>query len=264
MTKIPPYQFSVIIGLLLSDGWLTIASATNKNARLGFKQSLAKGDYVWFVFNELSHYCSSYPNFTKGIRAGKPFYGLQFFTRSLPCFTELNSLFYPEGTKIIPSNIYDLLTPVALAHLIMGDGSSKQYSLLICTDSYSIPDVVRLMNVLMIKYEIDCSLRFHTPTQPRIHIKQKSMPKLRAIVGPFTHDTMMYKLGKAQSSIEHLTLDGLNIINHIKSGMNIGRNLPPEEEELNKNYNLNINPPLPFGARTHSNRKNNASKRSAC
>lgn len=65
MMKLPPYRRSMIIGLLLSDGWLTIASKTSLNARLGFKQSLAKGDYVWFVFNELSHCCSSYPVLTK-------------------------------------------------------------------------------------------------------------------------------------------------------------------------------------------------------
>jgi len=34
MVQLAPYQYSVIIGLLLSDGWLIIAS---KNARLGFK-----------------------------------------------------------------------------------------------------------------------------------------------------------------------------------------------------------------------------------
>lgn len=39
MIKFPPYQMSVIIGLLLSDGWLIIASKTTKNARLGFAQS---------------------------------------------------------------------------------------------------------------------------------------------------------------------------------------------------------------------------------
>src|SRR4051812_34204473 len=99
----------------------------------------------------------------------------------MPCITELHSLFYLNKVKVIPSNIYDLLTPVALAHLIMGDGSAKQYSLRICTDSYSIQDVVRLMNVLIIRYELDCTLRFHTPTQPRIHIKQNSIQKLRAI-----------------------------------------------------------------------------------
>jgi len=97
--------------------------------------------------------------------------------------------------KIIPDNIYEILTPIALAHVIMGDGSAKKYSLKICLDSYTILDVIRFMNVLIIRYELDCTLHFHTPTQPRIHIKQKSMPKLRAIVEPFTHESMMYKLG---------------------------------------------------------------------
>jgi hypothetical protein len=38
--------------------------------------------------------------------------------------TELHSLFYPNGIKIIPKDIYNMLTPVALAHLIMGDGTT--------------------------------------------------------------------------------------------------------------------------------------------
>lgn len=60
---------------------------------------------------------------------------------------------------------------MALAHLIMGDGSAWAYTLLICTDSYTIPDAVRLINVLIVRYELDCSLRFYRPNQPRIHIK---------------------------------------------------------------------------------------------
>ncbi len=78
MIKLALYQKSIIIGLLLSDGWLIIASKTHKNARLGFKQSLDRSTYVWFVFNLLSHYCSNYPQLTKGVRLGKPFY-LNFF-----------------------------------------------------------------------------------------------------------------------------------------------------------------------------------------
>ena len=137
---------------------MIFSNSRNKNARLGFKQSLAHADYVWFILNIISHYCSSIPNLTKGIRAGKPFYSFEFFTRSLPCFTELRSLFYPQGTKIIPNNIYELLTPIALAHLIMGDGSIKRHGLILCTDSYSIEDVVRLMNVLIVKYSFDCTI----------------------------------------------------------------------------------------------------------
>jgi hypothetical protein len=40
--------------------------------------------------------------------------------------------------KVIPEDIDNLLTPVALAHWIMGDGLVKSKSLVLCTDSYSI------------------------------------------------------------------------------------------------------------------------------
>jgi len=86
--QLAPYQYSVIIGLLLSDGWLGFSSKANKNARLEFKKSLAHYQYVWFVFNILSHYCSSSLRLKTGIRAGNRFYGLQFCTRSMPCLTE--------------------------------------------------------------------------------------------------------------------------------------------------------------------------------
>ena len=114
----------------------------------------------------------------------------------MPCFTELYSLFYSDGVKVIPENIYELLTPVALAHLIMGDGSSSRHGLLLCTDSFTIPEVVKLMNVLIIRYQLNCTLRFHTPTQPRIYIKEGSLPKLRAILEPYMFSSMMYKLYK--------------------------------------------------------------------
>jgi hypothetical protein len=110
--------------------------------------------------------------------------------------TQLHSLFYVNGVKVIPENIYELLTPVALAHVIMGDGSAQRDGLIICTDSFTIPEVVRLINVLMIRYRLDCTLRFHTPTQPRIYIRQRSLAKLQTIVGPYILPSLLYKIGK--------------------------------------------------------------------
>jgi hypothetical protein len=122
MIKFAPYQLSVIIGVLLSDGWLIFASSTHKNARLGLKQSLAHFEFLLFVFNILSHYCASilfldlifeppsgrHPTNLRlvGRDAGKRNFSLEFSTRALPCFTELHSLFYPNGIKVIPQNIY--------------------------------------------------------------------------------------------------------------------------------------------------------------
>jgi hypothetical protein len=125
-----------------------------------------------------------------GIRS----YSLSLYTRSMPCLTELRSIFYLNGVKILPFDIYNMLTPVALAHLIMGDGSSQRHGLIICTDSLTLKDVVRLINVLIIRYRLVCSLRHHSITQTRIYIKQSSMPLLRTIVIPHMCSSMLYKL----------------------------------------------------------------------
>lgn len=149
------------------------------------------------MFNQLSHYCASVPSLTTNIRAKKLLYGIQFFSRSLPCFTELYSLFYVNKIKVIPANIYDLLTPVALAHLIMGDGEARTAGLVICTNSFSVQDVVRLMNVLIIRYGLECLLRLKKQNQKieyLIYIRQSSMPILRSIVTPYLHSSMHYKL----------------------------------------------------------------------
>lgn len=106
-------------------------------------------EYIWFVFSILSHYCSILPVYRKRVRYGKINWIIDLITRSLPCFSELYSLFYVNKVKVIPKNIYELLTPVAFAHFIMGDGHYKSKGLTLCTDSYSIEDVVPL-NVCII------------------------------------------------------------------------------------------------------------------
>ena len=42
----------------------------------------------------------------------------------------------------------------------MGDGVAKNSGLLICTDFFTIEDTVRLINVLIIKYNLNCNLSF--------------------------------------------------------------------------------------------------------
>lgn len=115
----------------------------------------------------------------------------------MPCITELYSLFYKENVKVIPDNIYDLLTPVALAHMIMGDGSIQPQGLILCTDSYSLEDVVRLINVLILKYTLDCTIRVNNKNQYCIYITQSCMALLANIVSPYMHSSMLYKIKSA-------------------------------------------------------------------
>jgi len=76
----------------------------------------------------------------------------------------------------------------------MGDGSVSRHGLILCTDSYSLLDVVRLMNVLIIRYELVCTLHKKRENQYRIYISSKSIPRLQRIVGPYMHESMLYKL----------------------------------------------------------------------
>jgi len=125
----------------------------------------------------------------------------------MPCITELHNQFYKNKTKIVPLDIYNLLDPIALAYLICGDGSVSKHGLILCTDSFPIIDIVRLINVLIIKYNLECTLKYHTPTHPRIYIREKSINLLRSIVKPYIHSSMGYKLKLNKKIKTNLTLD---------------------------------------------------------
>jgi hypothetical protein len=90
----------------------------------------------------------------------------------------------------------NMLTPVALAHVIMGDGNALSHGLIICTNSYS---VVRLINVIIIKYKIECTIQLkkqNNKIEYMIYIRQASMVRLWEIVSPYMHYSMYYKLKK--------------------------------------------------------------------
>jgi hypothetical protein len=80
----------------------------------------------------------------------------------------------------------------------MGDGAAKDYGLNICTDSYSLPGIIRLMNVLTIRYGLNCTAQLRRDNQYRIYISSRYMLRLQSIVGPYMHDSdsMMYKINK--------------------------------------------------------------------
>ena len=109
LIEIPISKISIFIGIIISDA---VISKGVENGRLQFKQKYTKIEYFYYVFFQLSHYCSKGPCIIKTIIHKKVHYSLCFTTRSLPCITELYNLFYDatQSKKIIPNNIFFLLT----------------------------------------------------------------------------------------------------------------------------------------------------------
>jgi hypothetical protein len=202
ITYIPTFHLSILVGLLLSDAGLS-KQKNSKNARLGFKQSMNHFPFFWSTFMLLSHFCSSIPYQDNAKLNGKLYYGIRMDTRSYSCLSELHELFYTPLTqpndkiiykKIVPSNIYNLLTPVALAYWIMGDGLGNIWKgLYLCTDSFSDYDIIKLMNVLLIRYNINSKL-VKISGKSRIYIPSTESAKINNLVLEFMHPSMLYKI----------------------------------------------------------------------
>ena len=106
---IPNKILPIFVGIILSDA--NLSKSTNRSeARLQFKQSIKHIEYFYYVFNHLSHYCSRGPYTIKTILHKKEHITIGFTTRTLFCITELYNIFYSNNKKIIPENLYDLLT----------------------------------------------------------------------------------------------------------------------------------------------------------
>jgi hypothetical protein len=192
ITYIPSYLIGVFVGLLLGDANISI-SGKNGNPRISFKQSIINFPFFWTTFCMLSHFCSAMPYLDKTKVRGKIYYSLRFDTRTYPIFYSLYDLFIINERKSISEDLFHYLNPSALAFWIMGDGSRKNKGLLLCTDSFTIQEVVLLMNILIIKYNLKCTLHMSAGL-PRIYISPTSMPTLRKIVDPYMVPFSKYKI----------------------------------------------------------------------
>ena len=107
-------------------------------------------------------------------------------------------MFYQEGKKILPLDLYNMLTYEALAHWIMGDGTKVNRGLTLQTQSFTIKECVFIISILIHKFNLKCSIHLtgvKQRKQPTIYISAKSMEKLRPLILPYMCRSMMYKIG---------------------------------------------------------------------
>ena len=185
----------IIFGSLLGDAKLELPPR-GLNARFGFTQSLEKKDYFLSVLNSLEKICSGKYREVSYLdkRTGKTYTNLNFWSRALPVLNEFYFKFYNGKVKIVPLDL-SLLTPLALAHWLMQDGSrGTSKGLYICTDGFSLADNQRLSQFLSKKYDIKCSIH-KAGKNYRIYILASSVETVKNLILPFMHKSMIYKLG---------------------------------------------------------------------
>ena len=186
----------VIIGVLLGDARVD-RQKPSYNPRLCFEQGELNKDYLFHLFDIFSPFCGvTSPSFrTKFHKRNNKFYNSYLFkTLSFPCFNYYYDLFYPSGSKVVPLNIGQLLTPISLAYWAMDDGGKSSPGFNLHTQGFTRSEVVLLVKVLEYKFSLSCTILKDSPTQFRIYIKSESMFKFKQLVSPHFHPSMMYKL----------------------------------------------------------------------
>jgi hypothetical protein len=99
--------------------------------------------------------------------------------------------------KRVPENIASLMTPVVLAHLIMGDGNLKKGDniIRIYTNSFTKLDVENLASVITSKLGIETKAVHDRNGQYMLTISKAQLDKVRELLAPHMHESMLYKLG---------------------------------------------------------------------
>ena len=84
---------------------------------------------------------------------------------------------------------------------IQGDGTYSS-GITIQTQSFTIEEIVLLVNVLIIKFQLECTI--HTQGKYNvIYIRSKSIKNNLHFLLPFIHPTMFYKFKGPQYKLEY-------------------------------------------------------------
>lgn len=125
----------------------------------------------------------------------------QFCTFLLPYFTGLHLQWFHKvngrAVKVVPCNIADLLTPIALAYWLAGDGSYVKAKGIIQISTYSFTpqEVYQLRTVLLDKLNIESTRNIHRPGQYMIRIPKREVPQVQQLVKAHIPPTMASRVG---------------------------------------------------------------------
>ncbi len=131
----------------------------------------------------------------KDKRSSSLFKSLYFRTLAMPCLNYYHELFYKEKVKIVPRNLGKLLTARGLAYWIMDDGGKSVYNQTILhTRAFTLEEVKYIQFVLFGNFALNTRIEEKKKGQWVIYIPVRQKTKLKVIVEPYMHESMLYKI----------------------------------------------------------------------
>lgn len=201
LLQLSSYQEAVLLGTLLGDGCLTMGPA-HQNARLQFGQGIEEKAYVFWKYEVLKDWFIHQPilrtqAYHKDTSRKQKLWRCESIRH--PVFTECYYLFYPNGEKIVPQRITEILrSPISLAVWYMDDGTKLEgKGAYFSTQNFTLEDHKKL--VCLLQKNFCLSSKPHKQRQRdgkyyRLYIPKKEFEKLKALIEPHILPCFQYKL----------------------------------------------------------------------
>lgn len=203
--KIGPHSLeilSIIYGTLLGNSNM---EKRFNNVRISFKQENKNVEYLYWLWKTLSQlgYCTNNkPKLKERIsKNGKKIFYYKFNSYTYSNLNYIYDEFYRNNSKIkrVPDNIFNNLTPLALACWIMEDGIRIGKGIKLSTEVFLKEDVELLIKILFLKWDIKSSIQKSGKAELNqwvIYISKSEVYKVQNLVFPFIVKSMLYKIHK--------------------------------------------------------------------
>ncbi len=190
LNRFTEIQKQMIYGSLLGDGHL---DKSHSNCNLSFEHSLSQKEYVEYKSYILKNFVQE-----KGVsiqdrfdeRTQKTYTSVSFKSIQSKIFSEIYPLFY-NPKKYVHKDILYSLNPIGLAFWFMDDGYKyNDYSLAICTESFTKEDTALIILYFKDKWEIECDVS----TENRLIFRRVNAFKFQSLISLHVLPMFYYKL----------------------------------------------------------------------
>lgn len=189
----------VVVGLILGDGNLRPPTKRKGESLLDVKYNDRYLSYLRWLHQVFQ------PIGVNPIRSKKEYNQHRFYTKPSKEMGDLYKIFYPQGKKIVPKEIFKLLShPLSLAVWYMDDGSldfrdKYHFNACFATYNFSKNDCELLREVLDLNFGLKAKVHKSTMRGKiyfRLYILAGSMEKFIKLVSPYILPCFSYKISK--------------------------------------------------------------------
>jgi len=156
----PSHQLDVIVGSLLGDARLECRSKGIRGsytARFRVHHGDKQREYVWWKYEILKDLVSKNPRKISCVNKKRNLNEISwyFHTKSLKNFGIIHEIFYKNGVKKFPTDVFPIFTDQMLAVWYMDDGSNNHENVSLSTHSFSLENQKVIIDFLKNRYHFN-------------------------------------------------------------------------------------------------------------